>query len=327
MNYETLTYPNQTGHGGMNQRLNGRLLSDIEFEQLFNADISTPGLRQKRKAPGTGVCLLLAPTLAAVSSPTATTLTISWTLSSQPGDATVIERSTDAVTYAEIAVVVYPTATYVDTGLSTGVTYYYRARARVDCDSTVSNVVSGLTVGAVITLNDTLIDGYKCVPYTGQVTASGGTGPYTYAVISGAIPAGLSMSTAGAFTGEPTSATGETATFTVRATDSLSQTGSRAYSVTIVNPCLILGVPTPCGAARDCPDCCTAMSGLGIGGSLLNQSGQTNISLSTCLGITVSGSGGSFVWCGKTFTYSLFLDHPADATCSAFKLYDILRTA
>jgi hypothetical protein len=51
LNYPVVSYINRSGHGGSNTRLNGRLLSDIEFEQLLNADIATPGLRQKRKSP------------------------------------------------------------------------------------------------------------------------------------------------------------------------------------------------------------------------------------------------------------------------------------
>lgn len=176
-----------------------------------------------------------------------------------------------------------------------------------------------------ITLDDTLADGYTCVVYSGQINAMGGTSPYTYAVIVGAIPQGLTMSSAGTFSGTPAGA--ETAIFTVRATDAEGCTGERGYSVTVTDPCLITGVTNPCGHAKDCADCCSAMAALGIGGSLLNQNGQTNISLLTCLGISVSGNSGSFVWCGKTFEYSIFEDEPGNATCSAYKLYDILRTA
>lgn len=44
---------NRSAHGGVNTRINGRLLADTEFEELLNVDISTPGLRQKRKSPST----------------------------------------------------------------------------------------------------------------------------------------------------------------------------------------------------------------------------------------------------------------------------------
>ncbi|HTV35371.1 MAG TPA: putative Ig domain-containing protein [Xanthobacteraceae bacterium] len=84
-----------------------------------------------------------------------------------------------------------------------------------------------------LTLNPTsLPDGTQGTPYNQTVTASGGTGPYTYAVTSGALPAGLSLNTSsGAITGTP-SGTG-LSNFTITATDSLSDTGSRSYSVNI----------------------------------------------------------------------------------------------
>lgn len=58
---------------------------------------------------------------------------------------------------------------------------------------------------------------------TGQVysfafTVNGGTPPYTFALASGSLPAGLSLSAAGGITGVPTTA--ETANFTVSVTDS-----------------------------------------------------------------------------------------------------------
>ena len=78
----------------------------------------------------------------------------------------------------------------------------------------------------------TLPNGTRNVPYSQTVTASGGTGPYTYAVTSGALPAGLSLNAStGAITGTPTG-TGASA-FTITATDSLANIGSRAYAVNI----------------------------------------------------------------------------------------------
>jgi hypothetical protein len=82
-----------------------------------------------------------------------------------------------------------------------------------------------------IELDDTLADGTVGTAYTGTVTATGGTGPYTYAVTSGTLPAGLSLSSGGAVSGTPTTAA--TSAFTVTATDANGDTGSRAYSVTV----------------------------------------------------------------------------------------------
>jgi hypothetical protein len=82
-----------------------------------------------------------------------------------------------------------------------------------------------------IELDDTLADGTLETAYTGTITATGGTGPYTYEVTSGTLPAGLTLASNGAVTGTPTTA--ETAAFTVTATDANGDTGSREYSVTV----------------------------------------------------------------------------------------------
>ncbi|MCG3185293.1 MAG: hypothetical protein ICCCNLDF_03497 [Planctomycetes bacterium] len=53
-------------------------------------------------------------------------------------------------------------------------------------------------------------------------------------MISGALPAGLSLSLAGDITGTPTLA--GTANFTVRATDSLNDSGTKAFTLTVNAP-------------------------------------------------------------------------------------------
>jgi len=83
-------------------------------------------------------------------------------------------------------------------------------------------------VGAV------LAGGLTGVAYSETITAQGGTSPWTYAVTSGALPAGLSLASSGVISGTPT-ATG-TATFTVTVTDAASATGSHAFSITIAAP-------------------------------------------------------------------------------------------
>lgn len=68
--------------------------------------------------------------------------------------------------------------------------------------------------------------------YSQTVVAAGGTGAKTFAVSAGSLPGGLSLNaTSGAITGTP-SASG-TFNFTVTATDTVSATGSRAYTVVI----------------------------------------------------------------------------------------------
>ncbi|MBI4899572.1 MAG: putative Ig domain-containing protein, partial [Actinobacteria bacterium] len=78
--------------------------------------------------------------------------------------------------------------------------------------------------------------------YSQTITASGGTGPYTFAVTAGSLPVGLSLSSAGVLSGTPTAA--ETFNFTVTATDSGGFTGSRAYSLTVGAPTITVSPAT-----------------------------------------------------------------------------------
>ncbi|MGH7027797.1 putative Ig domain-containing protein [Brevundimonas sp.] len=70
-------------------------------------------------------------------------------------------------------------------------------------------------------------------PVNQQMQATGGQGGYTYAVTSGALPQGLTLSTAGVLGGRPTVA--GTFVFTVTATDGFGNTGSVALSLTVTS--------------------------------------------------------------------------------------------
>jgi len=70
--------------------------------------------------------------------------------------------------------------------------------------------------------------------YSALLAAAGGTTPYTWALASGTLPAGLSLSSGGSLTGTPT-ATG-TSTFTVRVTDTGGQIATATLSVTVLAP-------------------------------------------------------------------------------------------
>lgn len=85
----------------------------------------------------------------------------------------------------------------------------------------------------VITLSpgSPLTGGTTGASYSQTITASGGTGPYTFAVTSGAVPAGLTLAPGGGLSGTPTAL--GTFNFTVTATDANGCTGSQAYALTI----------------------------------------------------------------------------------------------
>jgi hypothetical protein len=82
-----------------------------------------------------------------------------------------------------------------------------------------------------ITLTPTLPAAYLSSSYTQTVTASNGRAPYSYALQSGTLPAGLSLAANGAITGSPTSI--GASTFTVRATDANGCQGSQSFTLAV----------------------------------------------------------------------------------------------
>src|SRR5262249_27387084 len=106
---------------------------------------------------------------------------------------------------------------------------------------TVNATVSGVGSPAAFSLTNTppgIVVTVTTLPvgtlnhaYSVTLTASGGTGPYSFAVTAGSLPPGLGLSAGGVLSGPPTSA-GQT-TFTVTATDANGSTGSQSYTLTV----------------------------------------------------------------------------------------------
>jgi len=79
----------------------------------------------------------------------------------------------------------------------------------------------------------TLPNGGVGSEYPNNITASGGTGPYTFAVTTGSAPTGLTLNAEGTWSG--TASASGNFSFTVTATDSATGcTGTQGYTVTIV---------------------------------------------------------------------------------------------
>jgi len=95
----------------------------------------------------------------------------------------------------------------------------------------------------VITLSpNTLPPGSVGNLYSQTISASGGTPPYTFTIVSGAPPPGLTLNPSGAITGTPT--TPGLFNFTVMATATGGCTGNLAYSIAIVAVSGASGGPT-----------------------------------------------------------------------------------
>lgn len=97
----------------------------------------------------------------------------------------------------------------------------------------------------MITTANPLTDGQATIPYAGTLAASGGTGPYTFAITGGALPAGVILAANGQLSGTP--ATSGTYDFTVTVTDSAALTNTKAFSVTILPEPLVFTTATNLG--------------------------------------------------------------------------------
>lgn len=84
-------------------------------------------------------------------------------------------------------------------------------------------------------------------PYTLSLAATGGTAPYTWAVVSGALPPGLVLSQTGTIFGTP-SQTG-TFSFAVRATDRQQVSVQKALQLVVKPPALAITTASPLPAA------------------------------------------------------------------------------
>ena len=77
----------------------------------------------------------------------------------------------------------------------------------------------------------TLPPGTVGVAYSQQITASGSTGPYTFSVASGTLPAGLTLTAGGLLSGTPTTA--GSSPVTIQATDGIGCPGVIPYTIVI----------------------------------------------------------------------------------------------
>ena len=96
------------------------------------------------------------------------------------------------------------------------------------------NTVGGCSAAACppITLAPaTLPSGTVGVAYSQQITASGGTAPYVFTVLTGTLPAGLTLSSRGLLSGTPTTA--GSSTVTIQGTDANNCPGVTTYTIVI----------------------------------------------------------------------------------------------
>ena len=122
-----------------------------------------------------------------------------------------------------------------------------------DCSNAPVAVSAGaagaLTVStnAIVLAPASLPSGTSGTAYSQLITASGSSGPFSYSVVAGALPAGLTLASGGQLTGSPLA--NGTFNFTVRASEAGGCFGERAYSLVLTCPTIVLGpVYLPDGA-------------------------------------------------------------------------------
>ncbi len=104
--------------------------------------------------------------------------------------------------------------------------------------ATASKGLSILVQPAVAITTALLPNGAVGVPYSQQLAATGGQAPFTWSLVGGAQPTGLTLSAGGVLSGTPSTAAGSPFGFMVRVTDALGGTSTQAYVVSIA------GAPT-----------------------------------------------------------------------------------
>ena len=127
---------------------------------------------------------------------------------------------------------------------TTAGTFSFTARAS-DAAAQTATAVLQITIAPaplVITTVSPLPSGQAGSAYSTTLAASGGTTPYTWTVGAGALPGGLTLSSAGLISGTPITA--GTFSFTARVSDAAAQTTSAPLQITIAPAPLIITTST-----------------------------------------------------------------------------------
>jgi hypothetical protein len=91
----------------------------------------------------------------------------------------------------------------------------------------------------LLTISPTTVpSGTVATAYSQTLTASNGTAPYSFAITSGSLPAGITLSSGGVLSGTPTA--GGPYNFTAKVTDATSKTATQSYTLVIASPAISL---------------------------------------------------------------------------------------
>jgi hypothetical protein len=147
----------------------------------------------------------------------ATNTAVSWSVNGVAGgNSTVGTVSTNGL---------YTAPSVVPSGGSVTVTATSAADTMKSAGATVTVIATTLSITTT-----SITSGTVGVAYNATLAATGGASPYTWSVTSGTLP-GVTLSTAGALSGTPT--TSGAYTFGIQVVDSIGFTASQSYNLTI----------------------------------------------------------------------------------------------
>lgn len=109
------------------------------------------------------------------------------------------------------------------------------------CDDVSQPMFDPLAITTVCPMPEAAVG----VAYSQQLTATGGLGSYTWEIISGALPSGLSLSLHGVISG--TTTLNETGTFTLRVTAEIGGTATKSCTLASVQVTITSTCPLPSG--------------------------------------------------------------------------------
>lgn len=137
--------------------------------------------------------------------------------------------------------------------------------ASLPTPSTAFRALSINIVSAVAITTTALNDGVVNVPYSQTLTASGFNGSLTWSMKSGALPAGLTLSSAGVISGTPAAATsGASVVIQVQDSGPPQQTVSNTFTIRIASPLTVTTAATLPDAIVGVPYSATLQAGGGF---------------------------------------------------------------
>ena len=143
-----------------------------------------------------------------------------------------------------------------------------------------------ITINLVLSITTTsLPNGLTGTAYSQTLQSTGGSGTITWSVTTGSLPAGLSLSTAGAITGTPTTAGSSSFTVTAKDSGTPQQSVQQALSITIYTGLAITTTTLPNGVVNAAYS--TTLASAGGTGTITWSVSKGSLPA----GLTLSGSG------------------------------------